>query len=229
MAAAFQQHLSTTRRHHKKSPHSCRTPLALDTHKSLLALYLSHNHLSLLLLYGDMKTPLPPPSPELPNCFYTAPPSLIRPSAPTPAGSLYLSNLDDQHFLRFSIKYLHIFKASVPAETLKQSLSRVLVDYYPLAGRLRRSCHGDDRKFEVDCNGEGALFAEASMDLTAEELLGLSRRLNRSWRKLLYMAEGQSFMNAPPLIVQVSDHPVISFVRIKEKLWRRLWFIFSSN
>lgn len=164
-----------------------------------------------------MKTPLPPPSPELPDCSYKAEPSLIRPSAPTPGGSLYLSNLDDQHFLRFSIKYLYLFKTAVPTETLKQSLSQVLVDYYPLAGRLRRSCQGDDRKLEVDCNGEGALFAEASMDVTAEELLGLSRWPNRSWRKLLYRVESQSFLNAPPLIVQVGLL-IINFIQILKKI-----------
>ncbi|PKI49636.1 hypothetical protein CRG98_029973 [Punica granatum] len=153
-----------------------------------------------------MKTPLPPqPSPELPDCSYTAPSSLIRPSSPTPTGTLYLSNLDDQHFLRFSIKYLYLFETSVPSDTLKRSLSRVLIDYYPLAGRLRTSCPGDDRKLEVDCNGEGALFAEASMDLTAEEVLGLARRPNRSWRKLLYRVEGQSFLNVPPLVVQFDE------------------------
>ncbi|OWM75035.1 hypothetical protein CDL15_Pgr021386 [Punica granatum] len=153
-----------------------------------------------------MKTPLPPqPSPELPDCSYTAPSSLIRPSSPTPTGTLYLSNLDDQHFLRFSIKYLYLFETSVPSDTLKRSLSRVLIDYYPLAGRLRTSCPGDDRKLEVDCNGEGALFAEASMDLTAEEVLGLARRPNRSWRKLLYRVEGQSFLNVPPLVVQATN------------------------
>jgi len=36
------------------------------------------------------------------------------------------------------------------------------VYYYPLAGRLR-SVDDHTHKLEVDCNGEGAVFAEAFM------------------------------------------------------------------
>ncbi|KAA8537588.1 hypothetical protein F0562_027196 [Nyssa sinensis] len=144
-------------------------------------------------------------APELPDCFYPNHPILICPSSPTPKHSLYLSNLDDQKFLRFSIKYLYIFKKSISIDTLKCSLSRVLVDYYPLAGRLRTSPE-HDQKLEVDCNGEGALFAEAFMDFTADEFLEFSRQPNRSFRKLLYRpVEAHSFVDVPPLIVQVTN------------------------
>ncbi|KAF2321325.1 hypothetical protein GH714_038649 [Hevea brasiliensis] len=87
-------------------------------------------------------------SPELPDCFYHGQPVLISPSIPTGNHSLYLSNLDDQKFLRFSIKYLYLFKKSVSLDILKYSLSKVLVDYYPLAGRLRTSKE-DDQKLEL--------------------------------------------------------------------------------
>lgn len=141
-------------------------------------------------------------SPELPDCNYQNNPILITPNSPTPKHSLYLSNLDDQKFLRFSIKYLYLFKKSVSVDSLKYSLSKVLVDYYPLAGRLRASSE-NDQKLEVDCNEEGALFAEAFMDITAEDFLELSGRPNRSWRKLLYRVEARSFLDVPPLVIQV--------------------------
>ena len=140
---------------------------------------------------------------ELPDCFYPNQPTLILPSSPTPKHSLYLSNLDDQKFLRFSIKYIYLFKNSISPDILKCSLSKVLVHYYPLAGRLRAST-GVDQKLEIDCNGEGAVFAEAFMDITAEEFLELSMKPNKSWRKLLYRVEAQSFLDIPPLVVQVS-------------------------
>ncbi|KAK7376777.1 hypothetical protein VNO80_02193 [Phaseolus coccineus] len=84
-------------------------------------------------------------------------------------------------FLRFPVKYVHLLKKCVSLDVLKSSLSRVLVDYYPLAGRLRRSsiCE-DDHKLEVDCNGEGAVFAEAFMDATAEQLLEPCKLPNNS-------------------------------------------------
>lgn len=91
------------------------------------------------------------------------------------------------------------------SDVLKHSLSKVLVEYYPLAGRLRTSVQ-DDRKLEVDCNGEGALFVEASMDATADEFLEVSRKPNKSWsRKLIYRVDALSFLDTPPLIVQVTN------------------------
>lgn len=44
------------------------------------------------------------------------------------------------------------------SNVLKQALSKALVPFYPMAGRLRRD---DDGRIEIDCNGEGVLFVEA--------------------------------------------------------------------
>nr|XP_043608152.1 alcohol acyltransferase 9 [Erigeron canadensis] len=158
---------------------------------------------------------------ELPDCCYEEKqPSLIKPSSPTPNHKLYLSNLDDQKFLRFSIKYLYLFQKSVPIHLLKLSLSKVLVDYYPLAGRLRPLLllksssniedglsdvdNDDNNKLQVDCNGEGAVFAEAYMDMTAQEFLEISNKPNKSWRKLLFRVDIRTFVDTPPLVVQVT-------------------------
>ena len=138
------------------------------------------------------------------ECQYTGEPAVVRPSRPTPRHTLHLSNLDDQWFLRFSIKYLYVFAAAVPGDALRAALARVLVDYYPLAGRLRPS-NDDEGKLVVDCNAEGALFAEARLPgLTAAEFLRGRARPHKSWRKLLYRVEAQSFVAVPPLVVQVS-------------------------
>ncbi|KAI4388451.1 hypothetical protein MLD38_000773 [Melastoma candidum] len=147
---------------------------------------------------------LTPAEYELPDCHLLESPSLIVPISPTPNHTLRLSNLDDQKFLRFSIKYLYLYQQSVPAETLKHHLSRVLVDYYPLAGRLRED-PGYERKLMVDCNGKGAVFAEAFMDATVGEFLESSDRPNKSWRKLLYRVDSDSFLGVPPLVVQVTN------------------------
>lgn len=144
-------------------------------------------------------------SPQIPDCIYENQPILICPISPTPKHTLYLSNLDDQKFLRFSIKYLYVFRKSVNTETLKDSLSRALVEYYPLAGRLGRCTEDDDHdKLEIDCNGEGAVFAEANMDLSADEFLEFARKPNRCLRKLLYRVEARGFLDIPPLVIQVS-------------------------
>ncbi|XP_073223536.1 uncharacterized protein [Cicer arietinum] len=120
---------------------------------------------------------------DLPDCYNYKPPITITPCAPTPNHSLYLSNLDDLMYQRLYFNRIYIFKKSVEVDTLKSSLSRVLVDYYPLAGRLRTSSE-DENKLVVDCNGEGVLFAEASMDITAEELLIPCMTQHKSLKKL---------------------------------------------
>lgn len=144
---------------------------------------------------------------EIPGeCQYSGEPAVVRPCQPTPRHTLYLSNLDDQRFLRFSIKYLYVFAATaaVPTDALRAALARVLVDYYPLAGRLRPS-DDNEGKLVVDCNAEGALFAEGCLPgLTAAEFLRRRARPHKSWRKLLYRVEAQSFVAVPPLVVQVS-------------------------
>ncbi|MCL7042479.1 hypothetical protein MKW94_029900 [Papaver nudicaule] len=142
---------------------------------------------------------------ELPDCYYETTPTLISPENPTPKHSLYLSNLDDQKFLRFSIKYLYVYKKSIPVNDLKSSLSKVLSYYYPLAGRLRISEEYED-KLEVDCNGEGALFAEAFMSITVDEFMQVSKWPDISWRKkLLCKVDAQSFLGIPPLVIQVTN------------------------
>jgi hypothetical protein len=61
---------------------------------------------------------------EIPGeCLYAGgEPVAVRPSQPTPRHTLYLSNLDDQRFLRFSIKYVYVFTA----DALRAALARVL-------------------------------------------------------------------------------------------------------
>jgi len=153
---------------------------------------------------------------EIPGeCQYDGDPVVVRPSQPTPRHTLHLSNLDDQRFLRFSIKYLYVFAAhaAVSADALRGALGRVLVDYYPLAGRLRPS-DDEEGKLVVDCNAEGALFAEGCLPgLTAADFLRgrASATPHKSWRKLHYRVEAQSFVAVPPLVVQVSGGSLFYF------------------
>lgn len=140
---------------------------------------------------------------EIPDCYYPKEAVLICPSTSTPKHTLYLSNLDDQKFLRFSIKYLHLYKKSVSVDVLQASLSNVLVEYYPLAGRLKPSQEHED-KFLLDCNAQGAYFSEAHLDITVDQFLYASSKPNKSWRKLLFRLDSQSFLDVPPLIIQVS-------------------------
>lgn len=152
-------------------------------------------------------------------------PVLVPPSQPTPCKVLYLSNLDDQLFLRFTIKYIFVYRSrnqqekgernrqdqdqdqeqieDDPVECMRSALSKVLVSYYPLAGRLRRSGGDLQNKLEVVCNGEGAVFVEASADLTIDEFHRVQKPC-KTWKKLLYKVDADNFVGIPPLVVQVT-------------------------
>ncbi|ONI05667.1 hypothetical protein PRUPE_5G018200 [Prunus persica] len=100
-------------------------------------------------------------------------PELITPAKPTPIETKQLSDIDDQDGLRFhfpviiSYKNNPSMKGNDAVMVIREALSRALVYYYPLAGRLRE---GPNRKLMVECNGEGVLFIEANADVTLEQL-----------------------------------------------------------
>ncbi|CAN6579829.1 unnamed protein product [Malus baccata var. baccata] len=98
---------------------------------------------------------------------------LITLEKPTPRETKFLSDIDDQETLRFQIPVIMCYKDNPslnesrnPVKVIREALSKALVYYYPLAGRLRE---GPNRKLMVDCNGEDILFIEASADVTLEQ------------------------------------------------------------
>ncbi|KAM1980054.1 hypothetical protein FF1_037376 [Malus domestica] len=101
-------------------------------------------------------------------------PELITPVKSTPQETKFLSDIDDQEGLRFQVPIIMCYKDNPslnknrnPVKVIREALSRALVYYYPLAGRLRE---GPNRKLMVDCNGEGILFVEAFANVTLEQL-----------------------------------------------------------
>lgn len=114
---------------------------------------------------------------------------MVRPAADTPRRSLWLSDLDlimgechvpcTYFYRRGTIDGSPDFFDM--ADRLKDSLSKVLVHFYPAAGRLSRD--GSNR-FEIDCNGKGALFvvAQAENNTIDEEFGDFSPS-----KKLMYL------------------------------------------
>ncbi|KAL8156360.1 hypothetical protein AgCh_001454 [Apium graveolens] len=100
-------------------------------------------------------------------------PELICPAKPTPHEYKLLSDIDDQEGLRVPtppILQFYRMKNDVlnmdPVKVIRDALSKTLVFYYPLAGRLRE---GAGRKLGVECTGEGVMFVEADADVTLNQ------------------------------------------------------------
>ena len=99
---------------------------------------------------------------------------MVTPSeAATPKHGVWLSNLD-LLVARSHTPTVYVYRPSPgPAffspDVLKAALSKVLVPFYPLAGRLGRDGAG---RPEIHCTGDGVLFVTARADATLQDLGG---------------------------------------------------------
>ncbi|KAL9243385.1 hypothetical protein vseg_017279 [Gypsophila vaccaria] len=102
-------------------------------------------------------------------------PTRVPPMKDTQKGLYFLCNLDQN--IAVIMKTIYLYKSNDEKgnenapKVIRDSLAKVLVDYYPLAGRLTLSSDG---KLIVDCTGDGPLFVEAEVDCAMVELLGLA-------------------------------------------------------
>ncbi|XP_042475621.1 acyl transferase 5 [Macadamia integrifolia] len=91
---------------------------------------------------------------------------MVQPSGQTPTGTLHLSFIDRLPVLRCNARTLHVFRhGHEPAEIIREALSKALVPYYPLAGRLKESSQGE---LQIACTGEGLWFVQASADCSMD-------------------------------------------------------------
>ncbi|KAJ1258335.1 hypothetical protein BS78_10G067600 [Paspalum vaginatum] len=99
---------------------------------------------------------------------------VVVPAEETPAGRIWLSNLDlaarrgytpTVYFFRPNGEPAGSFFA---ADVVKGNLARALVAFYPLAGRLGADAAG---RVQVDCTGEGATFVTARSSYALDDLM----------------------------------------------------------
>ncbi|KAK9091666.1 hypothetical protein Sjap_024843 [Stephania japonica] len=136
---------------------------------------------------------------------------LVPPATPTPREFKSLSNVDSQVCLRHYIPFVHFYPPSKrtsssssrdPVGVIKLALSRALVHYYPLAGRLRNE--GMDENLVIDCCGKGVKFREADANITLEELRQINGDLRPPFplweRFLIDDVWGGNFITDSPLL-----------------------------
>lgn len=134
---------------------------------------------------------------------------LVVPSEATPKKPLWLSNLDLAgrmahtaivYFYRPINSARHDFFS---VESLKSSLAKALVPFYPLAG-----CLGVDQegRTEIKCTGEGVLFIVARSDTMLDDFDSFAP--SSEVRNLYVPPGGQSDLACIPLLVQVQEFKI---------------------
>ncbi|KAL0318905.1 UNVERIFIED_CONTAM: Omega-hydroxypalmitate O-feruloyl transferase [Sesamum angustifolium] len=140
-------------------------------------------------------------------------PTLVPPAEETTKGFYFLSNLDQN--IAVIVRTIYCFKSEEKGnedavEVIKNALSKVLVHYYPLAGRLTIS---PEMKLIVDCTGEGAVFVEAEAECELEELGDITKPDPVTLGKLVYDIPGaENVLQIPPLVAQVTKFKCGGFV-----------------
>ncbi|CAL9093551.1 unnamed protein product, partial [Musa hybrid cultivar] len=146
-------------------------------------------------------------------CVEQGEPTLVPPAEETAKGLYFLSNLDQN--IAVIVRTVYCFRSQEKrneeaAQVIKAALAKVLVHYYPLAGRLAIS---DEGKLIVDCTGEGVVFVKAEADCEMEAVGDITKPNPDTLGKLVYTILGaNNLLEMPPLVVQVrNSHPCSLF------------------
>lgn len=127
--------------------------------------------------------------------------SMICPSKSTPTKKLWNSNLD-LVVCRIHILTVYFYKPNgacnfFESRILRESLSNVLVSFFPMAGRLAKDEKG---RVEIDCTAQGVLFVEAEADFTTLDDFG-DFRPSTELRQLVPMVDYSGDISSYPLVV----------------------------
>ncbi|XWS72649.1 hypothetical protein CRYUN_Cryun02cG0058400 [Craigia yunnanensis] len=131
--------------------------------------------------------------------------TMVYPAEVTPKHRLWSTNLELLMTLHH-VPTVYFFRPNGSSnffdpQVLMEALSKVLVPFYPMAGRLGRDEKG---RVEIICNSEGALFIEAETDSVIDDLIGDTFHSSELWRlvpKVDYSADISSY---PLILTQVT-------------------------
>lgn len=129
--------------------------------------------------------------------------TMVRPAEETPRINLWNSNVDlvVPNFHTPSVYFYRPNGASnfFDPKVMKDALSKALVPFYPMGGRLKRD---EDGRIEIDCQGQGVLFVEAESDGMVDDFGDFAPTLEL--RKLIPAVDySQGIESYPLLVLQV--------------------------
>ncbi|KAK6231591.1 hypothetical protein SCA6_001664 [Theobroma cacao] len=98
--------------------------------------------------------------------------TIVCPAEETPNRRLWVSNLD-LVMIMYHISTVYFYKPNgstniFDTKVLKESLSKILVPFYPIAGRLG---YDENGRLEIICNAKGVLFTEAESSSIIDDLV----------------------------------------------------------
>ncbi|KAK6911089.1 hypothetical protein RJ641_000019 [Dillenia turbinata] len=126
--------------------------------------------------------------------------TMVKPAEETPKQSLWNSNVDlvvpSMH-----TPSVYFYRPNGSANffdgrVMKEALSKALVPFYPMAGRLKRD---EDGRIEIDCNADGVLFVEAETTAVIDDFGDFAPTLEL--RKLIPTVDYSAGISAYPLLV----------------------------
>ncbi|XP_020199417.1 acyl transferase 15-like [Aegilops tauschii subsp. strangulata] len=133
-------------------------------------------------------------------------PEVVSPSEPwTPTGDIHLSRFDkDARCVAVPLVLLFDKPIVDPVENIRRALSRALVHYYPIAGRLAAGADGCE---VITCAGEGhgVLLVAASASCAVDALLRSSPPAVLSDLLVHYPEEARCRHADPLLLMQVTE------------------------
>lgn len=122
------------------------------------------------------------PAEDMPRCtLWNANVDLVIPSMHTPSVYFYRPTGAADFF---------------DSGVLKEALSRALVLFYPMAGRLKRD---EDGRIEIDCNAEGVLFVEAETSSVVDDFGDFAPTMEL--RKLIPPVDYSDGISSYPILV----------------------------
>ncbi|KAK8664476.1 hypothetical protein V6N13_084265 [Hibiscus sabdariffa] len=130
--------------------------------------------------------------------------TIVRPAGKTPKENLWNSNLDVL-ITRFHVPTVYFYKPNglsdfFDTDKLKEALSRTLVPFYPIAGRLGLDESG---RLEITCNAQGVLFVEAEASSVMEHLIGDFSENSQMFRLVPRVDYSGGISSYPLLLVQL--------------------------
>ncbi|KAG7949354.1 hypothetical protein I3843_13G057800 [Carya illinoinensis] len=143
---------------------------------------------------------------------------LVKPSKPTPSGDLSLSSIDNNPSLEILCQTIYAYRSNTdnpsinndnhvfirsddPALVIKEALSKALVYYHPLAGKLKK--HSDGR-LQINCSADGVPFLVATANCRLSSLHYLEGIDVEVLKQFVFDFPSEGDSGYHPLVLQVT-------------------------